>query len=150
MKSLMKISDQAGQDSSDSSLPHYLFVDDDIFMRNLFKSFFERKAEVSLANDGREALLKIAGQHFDAIISDVDMPTLNGIGLFKILSVIDASICKRFLFCSGNFSPELSAFCSEHQVPFFSKPIRLTALQAELDELINIDFEQNTYPRTAS
>lgn len=135
----MKKSDQIEPNSSKSSLPHYLFVDDDIFILNLFKNLFERKAEVSLANDGHEALLKIAGQRFDAVISDVDMPTLNGIGLFKILSVIDASICKRFLFCSGNFSPELSDLCSAHKVPFLSKPIRMAALQAELDEFTNAD-----------
>ncbi len=137
MKSFRALSDQDRQGFNESTQPRYLFVDDDVFILHLLKSFFEKEAEVSIANDGREALEKITGQCFDVIISDVDMPALNGIALFKSLHAKDASIGKRFLFCSGSRSLELEELCSKYQIRFLSKPVCLASLQAELEELGN-------------
>ena len=118
-----------------SSPPHYLVVDDDATIRDLFKSFFAQKAEVTTACNGREALKKMNGQYFDAIISDVDMPSLNGIDFFKSLYKMDPTIVKRFLFCTGSSSSELKDLCSEHQVRFIYKPFHLVELQSELAEI---------------
>lgn len=112
--------------------PHYLVVDDEAMIRDLFKSYFSQKAQVTTARNGREALDKIQTQHFDAIISDVDMPSLNGIDLFNSLHQIDPALCKRFLFCTGASSSELKTLCFTHQIRSIQKPICFKALQAEL------------------
>lgn len=41
--------------------------------------------EVIEANDGKDALTKLDGQKFHLIISDVNMPNLDGIGLLKAI-----------------------------------------------------------------
>ncbi len=115
--------------------PHYLFIDDDLLILELFENFFSGCASVSLAQDGIDALAKITTQFFDAIISDVDMPVLNGIDLFKCLYSTDPSITKRFLFCTGHPSVELEHFCAQHQVRVISKPVSLKALREELTTL---------------
>ena len=133
----MSILDQDQQELFETSQPHYLFVDDDIPILTLFKNFFSYKAEVVVAVDGKDALNKIAAQSFDAIISDVDMPLLNGIDLFKSLYAKDPSITKRFIFCTGRKSSELKEFCSGYGIRCISKPVSLVALQKELLELCN-------------
>ena len=121
----------------ETSPPHYLFVDDDIPILVLFKNFFSHKADVAVAVDGKDALDKIAAQSFDAIISDVDMPLLNGIDLFKSLYAKNPSITKRFIFCTGHLSSELKEFCSGYGIRCICKPVSLVALQEELLELCN-------------
>ena len=94
----MSILEQDQQKLSENIRPHYLFVDDDIIILNLFKTFFSPKAEITLAVDGEEAFEMIMAQYFDVIVCDIDMPKLNGINLFKRLYAKDPSINKRFLF----------------------------------------------------
>ncbi len=128
----MSILEQDQSKPEKSLQPHYLFVDDDLSILNLFESFFSGSAAVSLAKDGVEALDKVTTQSFDAIISDVDMPILNGIDLFKSLHSADPSITTRFLFCTGHPSAELEHFCTQYQVRIISKPVSLKVLQEEL------------------
>lgn len=81
-----------------------------------------------MAVDGKDALDKIAAQSFDVIISDVDMPFLNGIDLFKSLYAKDPSITKRFVFSTGHLSSELKEFCSGYSIRCICKPVSLVAL----------------------
>jgi two-component system chemotaxis response regulator CheY len=39
--------------------------------------------EVVEASDGQDALAKFAGRHVDLVITDLNMPTLDGIGLIR-------------------------------------------------------------------
>lgn len=114
--------------------PRFLFVDDDEQILTLFERFFSKQAEVSLARDGREALQQISHGSFDCIISDVNMPILNGFDLFKCLYAQDPSISQHFLFCSGHPSREFEAFCAVYDIKYLRKPISLLDLQEELKQ----------------
>jgi len=68
---------------------HYkiLVVDDDEPMRKLIVSLLSPRGHQCLtANDGREALDKIIETKFDALITDIAMPEMDGITLTKELS----------------------------------------------------------------
>jgi len=61
-----------------------LVVDDSLSMRQLVKmSLTGAGHQVIEACDGRDALSKMIGQKINLIISDVNMPSLDGIGLVK-------------------------------------------------------------------
>ena len=61
-----------------------LIVDDSLSMRQLVKmSLSGAGHEVIEACDGRDALSKLDGRKVNLIISDVNMPNLDGIGLVK-------------------------------------------------------------------
>jgi two-component system chemotaxis response regulator CheY len=61
-----------------------LIVDDSLSMRQLVKmSLTGAGHQVIEACDGRDALTKLDGQKINLIISDVNMPNLDGIGLVK-------------------------------------------------------------------
>ncbi len=61
-----------------------LIVDDSLSMRQLVKmSLTGAGHQVIEACDGRDALNKLTGQKIHLIISDVNMPNLDGIGLVK-------------------------------------------------------------------
>lgn len=66
-----------------------LAVDDSASMRQMV-SFTLKGAgyEVVEASDGQEALNKAKGQQFDLVISDVNMPVMDGITLIKELRAL--------------------------------------------------------------
>lgn len=64
---------------------HILYVDDEPSMLELTKSYLEatEDAEVVTCSSAREALGLIPSESFDAVISDYQMPEMDGIELLK-------------------------------------------------------------------
>jgi two-component system response regulator YesN len=85
-----------------------LIVDDDMAVRYMFKRF---KGWESLgfvladeASDGREALKKLNENPFDAVISDIKMPGMDGIEFLSELRNSGNDICVLFLSTHSDFS----------------------------------------------
>jgi CheY-like chemotaxis protein len=70
-----------------SAMTHrVLLVDDDAAMRRIVNHHLSGlHAEVTLAENGEEALQKAGAQSFDCILLDIDMPVLDGISAMKRL-----------------------------------------------------------------
>ncbi len=63
---------------------NFLVIDDSAFYRNLLGSFLRASgADVATAADGSEALQVLNTGRFDAVISDIEMPVLDGFGFIK-------------------------------------------------------------------
>lgn len=73
-----------------------LIVDDEESMRMLLKTFFEgeKEFEVEFAKNGTSALVMIKEQAFDAIITDLKMPGMDGEELIAEINELDPSIVK--------------------------------------------------------
>lgn len=68
-----------------------LVVDDSYTMRNMVSLALKDEGfEVVEAGDGREALSVSSGKSFDVIITDINMPNMDGIQLIKELRAGDA------------------------------------------------------------
>ena len=67
-------------------MPRVLLIDDDLQLLDVLSLAFEEAGyEVATAHDGREALAAIAAQRPDAIVSDVNMPNVDGFQLCRTL-----------------------------------------------------------------
>jgi CheY-like chemotaxis protein len=78
---------------SDQQAPRkrVLIVDDSITTRTLEKSILEAVGyEVEVATDGQDALQKLRAKRFDLVLSDVQMPRMDGIELVTRLRGDDA------------------------------------------------------------
>jgi DNA-binding NtrC family response regulator len=63
-----------------------LIVDDDMHVRNIVKEMLSlMEHSCHLAADGDEALSKAGTEYFDAVITDVQMPRMDGITLTREL-----------------------------------------------------------------
>jgi len=61
-----------------------LIVDDSITMRQMVSfTLKEASFEVLEAQNGQEAITKLAGQKFDLIITDLNMPVMDGITFIR-------------------------------------------------------------------
>lgn len=67
-----------------------LIVDDELHMReSLARWFMEDGYEVETAGDAKAALAALGRQSFDAIITDIRMPGMNGVELLKQIKEVD-------------------------------------------------------------
>jgi DNA-binding NtrC family response regulator len=72
---------------------HILVVDDDESTRSLLSEYFTQLGyEVKTADDGEDALKKFIPGAFDCIISDLFMPTIDGIELLKKIRKEDQEV----------------------------------------------------------
>jgi CheY-like chemotaxis protein len=86
-------SSQAKIGAAGRSRGRILVVDDDeSFLRVMARSLLAAGYEVSTATDGMRALDLLAGAQFDTIISDIDMPRMNGIQFLKNVRQRDADV----------------------------------------------------------
>jgi len=75
-------------------VPLILVVDDSLTTRTLEKSILEAHGyHVRLAVDGIEALTRMRTEHFDLVISDIQMPRLDGFGLLQAVKA-DPALAK--------------------------------------------------------
>ena len=68
-----------------------LFVEDSASVRQVMKSTLSREGyEVIVASDGQEALTKLDGSKIHLIISDVNMPNMDGLTFVKTAKKLPA------------------------------------------------------------
>jgi len=61
-----------------------LVVDDEISVRTILKQILERSGfEAETASDGVEALEKLKAGDFDILVTDINMPNMDGVALLK-------------------------------------------------------------------
>ena len=107
-----------------------LVVDDDEAIRKLHAAMLTLEGyEVEMAEDGADALEQLADCHFDLVITDRQMPVLDGERL--VLALRSSGIRIPVVMVSGSlaFSP-LCAEVAREISASLSKPIRLAEIIA--------------------
>jgi signal transduction histidine kinase len=115
-----------------------LVVDDDAAIgRALARSLSEHHA-VFVTKRGEEALQWIvAGERFDAILSDLMMPEMSGMALHKELQTIAPDQAERMIFLTGGaFTASAREFLDRVGNPRVEKPMELTNVLAIIAGLL--------------
>ena len=103
-----------------------LFVEDSFDLRNLIKMVFEmEKYKVTTAINGQEGLECAEKESFDVIVSDINMPVMDGIQFFRELAESEAHL-PPFLFLTGHAtdaSKDLDEITSQYNAKVISKPM---------------------------
>ncbi len=107
----------------------YLVVEDDPAIGRLLKGLLARQGEVVIANDGEAGLALLCQEHFDVVISDIDMPRLNGIELYLRALEVDTELKNRFIFFTGTENADHLEFCKTTGVTCLRKPSPLTKIR---------------------
>ena len=114
-----------------------LVVDDDPAVVDLLGAIFKETIAVETAVNGKEAFGLIASQHFDAIITDIDMPVLDGISLYKEAAKVDPLLKNRVVFFSGAVDNVREKFLSENNLSFIQKPASIKEIKDKVVTIIN-------------
>ena len=82
-----------------------LVVDDEKGIRVLLSEVLAHRGfEVSLASDGQESLEKLEKNHFDLVITDINMPRLDGVSMLK--NMRKAGREEKIIIMTGNPSDQ--------------------------------------------
>jgi CheY-like chemotaxis protein len=113
-----------------------LLVDDDLLnQRILSRILHAENYNVTTVDDGEMALHKIKKFKYDAIISDLNMPNLNGIQLIETL--LDKNINIPVLFLSGETEKDIvDEVLEKGAVCFLTKPVDSKQLLSKLKKAI--------------
>ena len=121
-----------------------LSVDDDGDLRDLLHELISDMGLISVtAVDGMDALQKMAEEQFDIVITDINMPRLNGIGLIKRIAAeySDTDVIAITGFQTEyNYTDIIALGASD----FISKPINMNEFEAKIKRLVrerNMRFE---------
>jgi CheY-like chemotaxis protein len=84
-----------------------LLVDDDPLFLELSKTFLEVFHDITsdTVDSAREALLKLENDSYDVVVSDYDMPSMNGIMLLR--TIRDKRIYTPFILFTGVSKEEI-------------------------------------------
>jgi len=114
-----------------------LVVDDSDDTRDMMSKLLEMEAfTVLTAEDGNEGLSIAAAEHPDLIITDINMPNLNGIEMIKLLrkqtEFETTPIMAITAYGNGVAKEAIDAGADRAT----TKPIQFTSLAAEIKELL--------------
>lgn len=112
-----------------------LVVEDDKPIMELLTAVLSNAATVETAENGREALAKVKTRYYDAIISDIEMPVMNGIDFFIGAEEIDPEIESRFIFFSSMGDQEHEDFVKERGLKYLLKPAPLNEIRQMVQDI---------------
>jgi len=93
--------------------------------------------EVMTAESGAVALAMLAEARFDAIVSDLHMPELDGAGLWREVKRTQPALARRMLFVTGDtLSPTARQFLDEARCDRLNKPFAKAELLARVAALL--------------
>lgn len=93
--------------------------------------------EVMTAESGAVALAMLAEARFDAIVSDLHMPELDGAGLWREVKRTHPALARRMLFVTGDtLSPTARQFLDEARCDRLNKPFAKAELLARVAALL--------------
>jgi len=115
-----------------------LLADDDLLVLRTYSQLLMRAGfAVDTAPSGTEALEKVAHTRYDAIISDIDMPGLDGLSFLRAVRTRDLDV--PVLLVTGGPALETAVEALEHGAfRYFSKPISVAALVHAVTEAVRL------------
>ena len=85
---------------------------------------------VETAENGRQALDRLAAGAFDLILSDLRMPVMDGPELYRALRARHPALLGRIAFITGDtLSPQIREFLASTGVPSIEKPFTIEAVR---------------------
>ena len=118
-------------------LKHILVVDDDELTVKLLRKVLEAwEARVEVAQNGKEALTKLAAQDFDLLICDIRMPEMTGQELFQHIQENAYLPPQRILFLTGEKSAAVKQFLDNSGCYYLFKPLQFLDFSDQVQTLL--------------
>lgn len=106
-----------------------LIADDENAIADFLEALLEGEGKIDKAENGFEALELIKKNYYKLIISDIDMPVMDGILFYKAASEIYPDINERIIFFTGSISQERKALFIENKLDHMTKPAGINLIK---------------------
>jgi CheY-like chemotaxis protein len=122
-----------------------LLVEDHEINRKLAEIMLQRMGcHYALANDGQQALDRLAQERFDVVLMDVMMPVMDGITALRRLRALEAAGIPRtpvLMVTAHAMTGDKERFMAEGADGYVSKPMSQNALQKEIERVMRRQAE---------
>ncbi len=113
-----------------------LVVDDEPIIRRTLERTL-RDFDVDTVSSGQAALEKLDTETYDAVLCDIMMPDLTGLGVYQHLEQKGSSAIRRFIFLTGGvFSDVMASEIEALPVPLLKKPCTRNELEKAIVAVI--------------
>ncbi len=113
-----------------------LIVDDEELITGLIKSLLNRSGNIDVAHNGQDALKMLGEKYYKLIITDIDMPIMDGLTFYNEAVGKYPASNNRFLFITGDLSPDRQTFFKENHLKYLAKPIDIKVLREVASKII--------------
>jgi DNA-binding response OmpR family regulator len=123
-----------------------LLVDDDEGFLDMMEGVLREKGyDVVTAQDGKQAREALEGEKMDLIVSDVFMPTLDGVRFHSFVRAYTDARDVPFIFISGHDNEHLRGLAAESPNDYFlRKPAPIEDILALIDKVIRTSTKRNS------
>jgi len=115
-----------------------LIVENNLSVARMLKVLVIDDAEVIIARNGQEGLLNLRQKHFDLVVSDVEMPIMSGIEMFRQALEIDPSLSRKFIFFTGTVRKEYLDLIKTLNVVMLPKPSPVKFISLKMNEVLKL------------
>ena len=104
-----------------------LIVDDEPNLRKILSAQLSRDGyDVLLAEDGEQGLQFLREHHIDLIVTDLKMPKVDGMALYRAIAAASPVLARRVIFVTGDVAgADAERFLEESGCRWLAKPFRL-------------------------
>ena len=119
-----------------------LIIDDNDSIRQMYQLFLENMGfTTEVAENGSVGFHKIQNSDYDVIVSDMDMPVVNGMEFYQLVASYRPHLLDRIVFSTGNgFNGEYKNFFGQIACPVLYKPFPLNELEKTILSLNSNKF----------
>jgi PAS domain S-box-containing protein len=119
-----------------------LLVEDHVINRKLAEIMLQRLGyRCTLAEDGQQALDRLAQERFDVVLMDVMMPFMDGLSALRQLRALEAQGRARtpvLMVTAHAMTGDRERFIASGADGYVSKPMSQAALQKEIERVLNV------------
>lgn len=118
--------------------PWVLVVDDESIIAQLIADVLGGEGyDVDTAPHGLAALERLERRTYHVVLSDLRMPELDGLGLFREIEQRYPDLLHRFVFITGTSEhADYQGFIDDVKVPVLTKPFDMADLVRVVQELL--------------
>lgn len=118
--------------------PRILVLDDETMILELCTAILNTEGYlIDAVSDGNDAIALLDKNKYDAIISDMKMPSLSGSKFYEIIKKNYPELSKKIIFITGDvMNIETKAFLEKTNAPYLIKPFRLNELKEAVRRIL--------------
>jgi CheY-like chemotaxis protein len=110
-----------------------LVVDDEPLVGTVIQRTLQQEHDITVVSSARAALETLDRSEFDLVLSDLLMPEMTGMDLYRVLSERDPRLARRMVFLTGGaFTPAARKFLDQEPVVCLEKPFDLETIRLVL------------------
>jgi CheY-like chemotaxis protein len=114
----------------------FLVVDDHEPLRELVASLLSRRGTVETVAGAGDGLEKLREHFYNGIVSDIQMPGMDGLEFYQRAVECDPQLKKHFLFYSADITPEREAYLKKNELCFLRKPFALGEFMDTINQIL--------------